>query len=81
MSRNLAPVVKVSSKNGFFAIQRVVGQEIEASPPQLCTGRIHSVWNYGTVLVECDYTLNPQVKRHLVQSGSLRLHHLGRCAS
>jgi len=32
MSRNLAPVVKVASKNGFMANQRVVGQDVE--PPR-----------------------------------------------
>ena len=43
MSRNLAPVVKVASNNGFMANQRVVGQDVETSTPQLYTGRIHSV--------------------------------------
>jgi hypothetical protein len=81
MSRNLAPVVKVSSKNGFMANQRVVGQDVEASPPQLYTGRIHSVWSDGTAMVDWDYTLNPQAERHLVQSGRVRLHHLSRSAS
>ncbi|MDR5762959.1 hypothetical protein [Caballeronia sp. LZ035] len=50
MSRNLAPVVKVSSNNGFTANQRVVGQDVEASPPQFYTGRINSVWSDGTAV-------------------------------
>ncbi|MCE4547682.1 MULTISPECIES: hypothetical protein [unclassified Caballeronia] len=81
MSRNLAPVVKVSSKNGFMANQRVVGQDVEASPPQLYTGRIHSVWSDGTAMVDWDYSLNHQAERHLVLSGRVRLHHLSHTAS
>jgi hypothetical protein len=81
MSRNLAPVVKVSSKHGFMANQRVVGQDVEASPPQLYTGRIHSVWSDGTAMVDWDYSLNHQAERHLVQSGRVRLHHLSHAAS
>jgi hypothetical protein len=41
MSRNLASVVKISSENGFMGKQRVVGQGVEASPPQLYTRRIN----------------------------------------
>ena len=81
MSRNLAPVVKVSSKNGFTANQRVVGQDVEASPPQLYTGRIQSVWSDGTAMVDWDFSLNYQAERHLVQSGRVRLHHLSHTAS
>ncbi|GGD94567.1 hypothetical protein [Caballeronia grimmiae] len=81
MSRNLAPIVKVSSKNGFMANQRVVGQDVEASPPQLYTGRIHSVWSDGTAMVDWDYSLNHQAERHLVRSGRVRLHHLSRSTS
>ena len=81
MSRNLAPVIKVSSKNGFMANQRVVGQDVEASPPQLYAGRIRSVWSDGTAMVDWDYSLNPQAEKHLVTSGRVRLHHLGHAAS
>ena len=81
MSRNLAPVVMVSSKNGFMANQRVVGQDVEATPPQLYTGRISSVWSDGTAIVDWDYALNAQAERHLVQSGRVRLHHLSLAAS
>ncbi|WP_321794800.1 hypothetical protein [Caballeronia sp. J97] len=81
MPRNLAPVVMVSSNNGFMANQRVVGQDVEASPPQHYTGRISSVWSDGTAIVNWDYALNAQAERHLVQSGRVRLHHLNRAAS
>jgi hypothetical protein len=81
MSRNLAPVVMVTSKNGFMANQRVVGQDVEASPPQLYTGRISSVWSDGTAIVHWDYAINAQAERHLVQSGRIRLHHLSRATS
>lgn len=81
MSRNLGPVVMISIKNGFMANQRVVGQDVEASPPQIYTGRISSVWSDGTAIVDWDYALNAQTERHLVQSGRVRLHYLSRAAS
>ena len=71
MSRYFAPVVKVSNKNGFMANQRVVGQDVEASPPQLYTGRIHSVWSDGTAMVDWDYSLNHRLGRS-AQPSSVR---------
>ncbi|SAL81729.1 hypothetical protein AWB74_06038 [Caballeronia arvi] len=81
MSRNLAPIVKVSSNSGFMANQRVIATDVEASPPQRYTGRINSVWSDGTAVVIWDYPLNPQAERHLMSGGHVRLHHLSRTTS
>jgi hypothetical protein len=71
-------VVKVSEINGFREGQRVVAQDVQASPPELHAGRIHSVWSDRTAMVQWDYDLPFAVERRLVTSGHVELHNLNR---
>jgi hypothetical protein len=71
-------IVKVSAMNGFSASQRVVAQDVEASPPQLYSGKIRSVWSDGSADVKWDHDLPFAAERHLVQNGFVDLHYLSR---
>lgn len=62
--------------NGFSASQRVVAQDVEASPPQLYSGKIRSVWSDGSTDVKWDHDLPVAAERHLVQNGFVNLHYL-----
>jgi hypothetical protein len=81
MSRNLAPIVKVSALNSFTANQRVCAQDVEAHPVQHYTGKITSVWSDGTAFVNWDFQLNFEAERHLVRNGRVELHLLTRIPS
>lgn len=78
MSINLASVVTVPTLNGFSANQRVTGQDVEASPPQLYMGTIRSIWSDGSAVVKWDCNLNFEAERHLTRNGRVELHHLHR---
>jgi hypothetical protein len=73
-----APIVMVSAMNGFSANQRVVAQDVEASPPQLYHGKVRSVWSDGSADVKWDHDLPFDADRHLVRDGRVMLHHLNR---
>jgi hypothetical protein len=70
--------IKVSHLRGFRENQRVVAQDVQASPPQLHAGTIVSVWSDATATVKFDYDLPFAVERRLVQSGHVDLHLLNR---
>ncbi|MCG5077261.1 hypothetical protein [Paraburkholderia tagetis] len=72
------PAVKVSELNGFREKQRIVAQDVQASPPQFHAGTIVSVWSDRTATVQWDYDLPFAVERRLVRSGHVELHNLTR---
>ena len=72
------PAFKVSELNGFRENQRVMAQDVQASPPQLHPGTIVSVWSDRTATVIWDYDLPFGVERRLVSSGHVELHNLNR---
>lgn len=69
-------VVKVSEIRGFMAKQRITGQDVEVSPPQLHRGTISSVWSDGTAIVNWDRGHVIDIERHLVRNGRVDLHYL-----
>jgi hypothetical protein len=75
---SVAPIVMVSVLNGFTSAQRVIGQDVEASPPQLYTGSIVSLWDDGSADVKWDHGFPLEAEKHLVRNGRVQLHHLQR---
>jgi hypothetical protein len=61
-----------------MSTQRVTGQDVEASPPQLYTGSVISVWNDGSAVVKWDRGFPLEAEKHLVRNGRVQLHHLQR---
>ena len=70
--------LKVVTLHGFAAGQRVLGQDVEASPPQLHPGTISSVWSDGTAFVKWNHGFTYEAETHLVENGRVNLHHLQR---
>jgi len=69
-------IVKVEEMNGFKAHQRISGQDVEASPPQIYAGTVSSVWSDGTAIIIWDAGFTFSAENHLVQNGRVDLHHV-----
>ncbi len=67
--------VRVKNLRGISEQQRVVVQDVQASPPQLHGGRVLSLWSDGQATIRFDED-NPARDRHLVVNGLVDIHHV-----